>query len=76
MSEDETKAAIDAIVAETGAASVKDMGRVMACSRSATHRAGHGQGERPGEGAALDEAEVCPQPRNSSTSCALEPCPP
>jgi uncharacterized protein YqeY len=30
MSEDETKAAIDAIVAETGAASVKDMGRVMA----------------------------------------------
>ena len=30
MSEDEAKAAIDAIVAETGAASVKDMGRVMA----------------------------------------------
>jgi uncharacterized protein YqeY len=30
MSEDETKAAIDAIVAETGASSVKDMGRVMA----------------------------------------------
>ena len=30
MSEDETRAAIDAIVAETGAASVKDMGRVMA----------------------------------------------
>jgi len=30
MSEDETKAAIEAIVAETGAASVKDMGRVMA----------------------------------------------
>ncbi len=30
MSEDETKAAIDAIVAETEAASVKDMGRVMA----------------------------------------------
>ena len=30
MSEDETKAAIDSIVAETGAASVKDMGRVMA----------------------------------------------
>jgi len=30
MSEEETKAAIDAIVAETGAASVKDMGRVMA----------------------------------------------
>jgi uncharacterized protein len=30
MSEDETKAAIDAIVAETGAGSVKDMGRVMA----------------------------------------------
>jgi uncharacterized protein YqeY len=30
MSEDETKAAIDAIVAETGAASVKDMGKVMA----------------------------------------------
>ena len=30
MSEDEAKAAIDGIVAETGAASVKDMGRVMA----------------------------------------------
>jgi uncharacterized protein YqeY len=30
MSEEETKAAIDAIVAETGAGSVKDMGRVMA----------------------------------------------
>ncbi|MDT9597618.1 GatB/YqeY domain-containing protein [Sphingosinicella rhizophila] len=30
MSEQETKAAIDIIVAETGATSVKDMGRVMA----------------------------------------------
>ncbi len=30
ISEDEAKAAIDAIVAETGAASVRDMGRVMA----------------------------------------------
>jgi uncharacterized protein YqeY len=30
MSEDEAKAAIEAMVAETGAASVKDMGRVMA----------------------------------------------
>jgi uncharacterized protein YqeY len=30
MSEDEAKAAIEAIVTETGAASVKDMGRVMA----------------------------------------------
>jgi len=30
MSEEETKAAIDAIVDEIGAASVKDMGRVMA----------------------------------------------
>jgi hypothetical protein len=30
MSEEEAKAAIDAIVVETGAASVKDMGRVMA----------------------------------------------
>jgi uncharacterized protein YqeY len=30
MSEEETKAAIDAIVTETGASSVKDMGRVMA----------------------------------------------
>ncbi|HWH22958.1 MAG TPA: GatB/YqeY domain-containing protein [Allosphingosinicella sp.] len=29
MSEEETSAAIDAIVAETGASSVKDMGRVM-----------------------------------------------
>ena len=30
MSEDEAKAAIDAIAAELGAASIKDMGRVMA----------------------------------------------
>ena len=30
MSQEETKAAIDAIVAEIGASSVKDMGRVMA----------------------------------------------
>ena len=30
MSDEEMKAAIDAVVAETGAASVKDMGRVMA----------------------------------------------
>jgi len=30
MSEEDAKAAIDGIVAETGAASVKDMGRVMA----------------------------------------------
>jgi uncharacterized protein YqeY len=30
MSEDEAKAAVDSIVAETGASSVKDMGRVMA----------------------------------------------
>jgi hypothetical protein len=30
MSEEEAKAAIDAIIAETGASSIKDMGRVMA----------------------------------------------
>jgi uncharacterized protein YqeY len=30
MSEEEAKAAIDAVVAETGASSIKDMGRVMA----------------------------------------------
>ena len=33
MSEDEAKAAIDAIVAETGASSLKDMGRVMAAMK-------------------------------------------
>lgn len=33
MSDDEAKAAIDAIVAETGASSVKDMGKVMAALR-------------------------------------------
>jgi uncharacterized protein YqeY len=33
MGEDEAKAAIDAIVAETGASSIKDMGRVMAAVR-------------------------------------------
>ncbi|MEA3063392.1 MAG: uncharacterized protein QOJ94_3173 [Sphingomonadales bacterium] len=34
MSEEEAKAAIEAIVAETGASSVKDMGRVMAEAKS------------------------------------------
>ncbi|HYD36067.1 MAG TPA: GatB/YqeY domain-containing protein [Allosphingosinicella sp.] len=33
MGEEEAKAAIDAIVAETGASSLKDMGRVMAAIR-------------------------------------------
>lgn len=33
MSEEEAKAAIDAIVAETGASSVKDMGKVMAAMK-------------------------------------------
>jgi uncharacterized protein YqeY len=33
MNEDEAKAAIDAIVAETGASSLKDMGRVMAAMK-------------------------------------------
>jgi len=33
MSEDEAKAAIAALIAETGAASMKDMGRVMALVR-------------------------------------------
>ncbi|HEX6374359.1 MAG TPA: GatB/YqeY domain-containing protein [Allosphingosinicella sp.] len=33
MSEDEARAAIDAVVAETGASSLKDMGRVMAALR-------------------------------------------
>jgi uncharacterized protein YqeY len=33
MSEEEAKAAIDAIVTETGASSVKDMGRVMAAMK-------------------------------------------
>jgi hypothetical protein len=33
MSEEEAKAAIDGIVAETGASSVKDMGRVMAAMK-------------------------------------------
>ena len=34
MSEEEAKAAIDAIVAETGAGSVKDMGKVMAAVKA------------------------------------------
>jgi hypothetical protein len=39
MSEEEAKAAIDAIVAETGASSAKDMGRVMALLKD--RHAGH-----------------------------------
>jgi uncharacterized protein len=34
MSDDEARAAIDAIVAETGASSLKDMGRVMAALKA------------------------------------------
>ncbi len=36
LSEDETRAAIEAIKAELGAVGMKDMGRVMASSRRAT----------------------------------------
>ena len=35
LSEDDTKAAIDAIIAETGAASIKDMGKVVAALKAA-----------------------------------------
>jgi uncharacterized protein len=35
MSEDDTKAAIAAIIAETGAASIKDMGKVVAALKAA-----------------------------------------
>ena len=46
MSDDEAKAAIAAIIAETGAASMKDMGRVMALVKErlgTQHRAGAGE---------------------------------
>jgi uncharacterized protein len=51
MSEAETRAAIEAIVAELGASGMKDMGRVMA-ELKARHggRARHGPRERVGEG--------------------------
>ena len=54
MSDDEAKAAIAAIIAETGASAMKDMGRVMALVKErlgSVDRAGAGQ--RPGQGRAL-----------------------
>jgi uncharacterized protein len=52
MDEAAMAAAVDAAVAETGAASIKDMGKVMAAlKRQARGDAGHGQGRADGEGA-------------------------
>ena len=56
MSDAEAEAAIHAIIAETGASSMKDMGRVMAAVKErlgSQHRAG--AGERPGQGGAAGE---------------------
>ena len=54
MSDEELGAAIDAIVAETGAGAMKDMGRVMALVKERhAGQARHGQGQRGREGAAL-----------------------
>jgi uncharacterized protein YqeY len=52
MSEEETNAAIDSIVAETGAASVKDMGKVMALLK-----------ERHGVSARNSSTSFAPGPR-------------
>ncbi len=53
MSDDEMKAAIDGAIAETGAASMKDMGKVIGVlARQICRADGHGTRERAGEGEA------------------------
>ena len=53
MSEDDVKAAIAAAIAETGAAGMKDMGKVDRRAEGEICRAdGFRQGQRPGEGGA------------------------
>ena len=59
MGEAETKAAIEAIKAELGAASIKDMGRVMAELKARHGTARHGQGQRAGEGAVFRRVDRC-----------------
>ena len=55
MDEAETKAAIEAAIAETGAASMKDMGKVVgAAARQVRRPHGFRQGERPREGSAAE----------------------
>ena len=54
MSEDDVKAAIAAAIAETGAAGMKDMGKVIGVAEGEIRRAdGFRQGQRPGEGGAF-----------------------
>ena len=51
LGEDEVKAAIEAAIAETGAASVKDMGKVIGLIKTQISRPDRRrQGERPGQG--------------------------
>ena len=53
MSDDEVQAAISAAVAETGAAGMKDMGKVIGVLRAKyAGQIGFRQGQRPGEGGA------------------------
>ncbi len=53
MSEDDVKAAITAAIAETGAAGMKDMGKVIGVLKAKYRRPdGFRQGQRPGEGGA------------------------
>ena len=55
MDEAEVKAAIEAAIAETGAASMKDMGKVVGALRGQVCRPdGFRQGERPREGDAAE----------------------
>ena len=75
MSDDEMKAAIEAAVKETGAAGMKDMGKVIGVLRGKLCRAdGHGQGERHGEGEAVGKYRSSwPGLSRPATSCITEP---
>ena len=67
MSEADMAAAIDAAVAETGAAGMKDMGKVIGeLAREIRRADGHGQGERDGEGEARGLIELFRHDRNKS----------
>ncbi len=69
MSEAEMTAAIEAAIKDTGAAGMKDMGKVIgALARQICRADGHGEGERDGEG----EAAVIRHPEVAAHSAALE----
>ena len=71
MSDAEMTAAIEAAIKDTGAAGMKDMGKVIgALARQICRADGHGQGERDGE-SEIDVSSSWPGLSRPSTSCLM-----